>query len=520
MPLKDRISSPLEAGPSVLDGHHLPSYLTPALEHASSCLARKAIHLTLVAARRDYHVPTAAAAAGSSPRSLRSDSDSFSSSVSRSRRSFGTGPVTALKQLVRRGGGSRPGAESPRLGRGGVPGQLSAGASPSPPRMTPCCTSSSSTATTDHLGRWSSAPTPAGASSSGLRFLHAPDLSVRDRRTQRAVFTKTARRFDLVPLLGPAVSPLAYGLSGQLFTNSVVQHEVLFSSDGLTILSLDRLYSLKAALASYSRTGAPVRLEDAVDELRRYVLAGGSRARNTVARSHLCRAYDWLSVSLGAVADLDAMYRRAYGGPDQVGAITGLETAPAPDGHALGLQVGQDARLSPSQIGLAVTTFFDSSKSDPPSPPPRGPALAVETECATGPLVLRSKWGYGDEDEDEDDNDDSDSDSSYSVCNKGTHETTGPEQDKGGRQSTRLQDASPPPSPPPSSAMGSVPWRASSVDTRLGAEVTSPDGGPAQHEPMTPDGCGDISPVTRGEWGFLMVDESFAGARTVTVETC
>ncbi|KAL6414797.1 hypothetical protein AUP68_01330 [Ilyonectria robusta] len=38
--------------------------------------------------------------------------------------------------------------------------------------------------------------------------------------------------------------------------------------------------------------------------------------------------------------------------------------------------------------------------------------------------------------------------------------------------------------------------------------------------PTTPNGYDDISPTTRGEWGFLMVDDAFQGGRTVAVETC
>jgi hypothetical protein len=37
--------------------------------------------------------------------------------------------------------------------------------------------------------------------------------------------------------------------------------------------------------------------------------------------------------------------------------------------------------------------------------------------------------------------------------------------------------------------------------------------------PTTPNGYDDISPITRGEWGFLMVDDKFQGAKTVKVET-
>ncbi|KXJ97570.1 hypothetical protein Micbo1qcDRAFT_156497, partial [Microdochium bolleyi] len=56
--LKLRISSPLEAGISILDPQHsLPANLTDALEYTSKRLARKALHITLVVVRRDYQLP-------------------------------------------------------------------------------------------------------------------------------------------------------------------------------------------------------------------------------------------------------------------------------------------------------------------------------------------------------------------------------------------------------------------------------------------------------------------------------
>lgn len=56
--LRDRISSPLEAGPSILDCHQLPSHINGALEYASKRLARKSTNITLVVVSRDYQLPS------------------------------------------------------------------------------------------------------------------------------------------------------------------------------------------------------------------------------------------------------------------------------------------------------------------------------------------------------------------------------------------------------------------------------------------------------------------------------
>ncbi|KAG5952028.1 hypothetical protein E4U58_000956 [Claviceps cyperi] len=433
-------------------------------------------------------------------------------------------------------------------------------------------------------------PGPVTSPAPEFLLFHAPDLSSCDEKAQRAILTRTARKFNL-PLLTPAVSPLAYGLSSQLFTNSVIQHQVLFSSDGLTILALDRLYSLKAALASYARIKTPLRLEDAVDELRRYVLAGNGAP---VTKSHLFRAYDWLNVDLGAVADLDSMYKRAYGGPDQVGAIAGIEPIPHPpaplpplrandefpeaespchdrqrylslsssmnglricpetDGYALAgyqyedpkLHPGQnhdrqrylslspsmkeprirpepdgyaftdhqdeDPELHPEQIGLAITTYSDTSK---PVPASRGPALRIpsDLQSAPRPLVLRSKWGYGDDDDEDEDEDETSNGAGNGANNTACcHKHTAVEQQ--GYEMHRTARFQAP-------AMGFVSWKPCPV-SRLrdvgGGSVTIPEETPMCQGPVAPNSYDDAS---LGEWNFLMVDEPSAKGRTGTVAT-
>jgi len=59
MSLKHSISSPLEAGTSILDGA-LPSHVNSALEYVSKKLAKRDVRLTLVIVRRDYQLPSKA----------------------------------------------------------------------------------------------------------------------------------------------------------------------------------------------------------------------------------------------------------------------------------------------------------------------------------------------------------------------------------------------------------------------------------------------------------------------------
>ena len=58
-------------------------------------------------------------------------------------------------------------------------------------------------------------------------------------------------------------------------------------------------------------------------------------------------------------------------------------------------------------------------------------------------------------------------------------------------------------------------------DSGLSAESPAQeDRGPHRRGPMTPNGGEDITPVTKGEWCFLMVGDGWREARTVAVETC
>lgn len=102
------------------------------------------------------------------------------------------------------------------------------------------------------------------------------------------------------------------GLPVAVVQRSLEQNEALFTSKSLTVLTLDHLYTFRTSLQSYARTQSPCRLEDAVDELRRLILANG---RQRLLKSTLITTYRWLDpVSELALADVERMYSRAYGG--------------------------------------------------------------------------------------------------------------------------------------------------------------------------------------------------------------
>jgi hypothetical protein len=284
--------------------------------------------------------------------------------------------------------------------------------------------------------------------------------------------------------LSPAVSPAACGLTNDLVNKSVIQNEVLFASEGLTLVALDGLYSLKAALSAYSRTKCSLRLEDAVDELRRLVLASNGRK---VLKTDLLRSYDWLSVSHHAIKDLDGMYKRAYGGPEGMGAISGMVPRANREHIILEPAIRTEADTQDTTefysseiqndctIGIAITKDINIHKPLPKAPSPKAPQLKLQTNFDP------PKSKFEDDTEDED-------------------------------LTARPSDTNVP--------IMLQPWSCS-IDEVMSAGVLSPNGrGSMKLGPRTPNGYEDISPTTRGEWGFLMVDDKFQGARTVAVETC
>jgi hypothetical protein len=303
-------------------------------------------------------------------------------------------------------------------------------------------------------------------------------------------------------------------LTDSIIRRSLVQNEILFASEGLTLFSLDRLYTFKSTLSSYSRTSISHRLEDAVDELRRLYLANGGRK---VSRSDILRSYDWLSVTDQALLDVDKMYRRAYGGIDGIGAIEGMGKPAFMDELRIEIEEAIDEMvifdddveiLSPTEEELADTLLrtqmFANARPFVPSPiqeeevitkamasfkmatpSPLLPKLTLQTNFDAKPSQIREKGTEEEEDEDL---------------------TARPKEQHNGRVFPLQM------------------WQNVSIDEMLcptpGGPMSAVQMDPEVSGPMTPNGYDDISPITRGEWGFLVSNDSgFKGAKTVGITT-
>jgi hypothetical protein len=229
--------------------------------------------------------------------------------------------------------------------------------------------------------------------------MHATTLTPRAESHLRRSIAKASQKFNIGTgwlTSSPMSTAILCKATNDLIRRSLEQNEVVFSAEGLTLLSLDRVYTFKVALMRYTASMEKASLYEAMDELRRLVLAQSGRR---ISKGYLLRAYDHLGVSLSALVDVNEAYKVCYGGHE----------------GKSGIAIADEGRASPPPL---KTTF--------------------------GPTEKPSEKNPG------------------SGLDRGPH--------------------------------------------RLG--------------PSTPNGFEDITPVTRGEWCFLMVGDGWKEAKMAAVETC
>lgn len=377
-----------------------------------------------------------------------------------------------------------------------------------------------------------------------MRLIYALPISPNDEKTVRATMTKAERRFHLGRGGLPAVmAASACGLSNDLVRRSIQQNEVLFSSEGLTLLGLDRLYSFKAALSAYAksitisnrRVHHPIRspglsehpvnpmpptptfarpdssrLEDAVDCLRRLVLSNGGRP---LPKADLYCSFDWMTVNTAALADVEKMYRRAYGGPEQRDPFEAAPPAPKNPEH----------RRRHEEAAAEKRAGFVKIGTPPPPKAHTTPILKLNTNITiTAPCLARPKPRAIPQVPDTEAESEADASGRRADRTRGT-KTKGPgikisendkdEDEDGDRTPHPLRDG------PVRPSMG---WPTAADASRASIDqLLSPyDARQSQRlGPITPNGYDDISPITRGEWGFLFKGDTWTRGRTAVVET-
>lgn len=122
-------------------------------------------------------------------------------------------------------------------------------------------------------------------------------------------------------------------LTNDLIRRSLHQNEILFTSEGLTLLSLDHVYQFKFSLSKYSRIakeeGLSIEegqaLQESTDSLHRLIL---SQSGKQISDSYLLRAYDHLPVTHSSINAINANYKFCYGGPTMKSGITISDSQP------------------------------------------------------------------------------------------------------------------------------------------------------------------------------------------------
>jgi hypothetical protein len=123
-------------------------------------------------------------------------------------------------------------------------------------------------------------------------------------------------------------SASGHKLTSNLIRHSLQQHDIIYGSESLTLLAVDRIYTFKLALAEYSKTFMPApspkynplsrqdRLNQrnqakirALEELRLLVLFHKNRP---ISQSYLLRSYDHLSISVPALRSVNEAYKACF----------------------------------------------------------------------------------------------------------------------------------------------------------------------------------------------------------------
>ncbi|RDW65444.1 hypothetical protein BP5796_10136 [Coleophoma crateriformis] len=449
---KDLISPPLEAGPSLLDTNQLPPQLCSALDYVSTRLARKRLHITLVAMRKDVQLPTSPPPSPPLP-APKSRFEPFTRSLSKhssslSLKSSSSATSSNSKESLRI---TAPAPTSPTLTTTISYSRTQHPSLPSSPRPISPTSTTSSESSSPSLSPCSS---PIMPNSYGISLLHATSLTPKAEKILRSIVAKAEKKFDIGSAwlsAQPLTTSSRCAMTNDLIRRSITQNEIIFCSEGLTLLSLCHIYTFKCYLHNYSRLLTPAALTAGVDELQRLVLAHHGRR---ITKGYLIRTYSWLGVSLSALVDVNEGYKKSYGGIERLS----------------GIEISNEERHSPPPL---KTEFGRLAP-----PPPRRPALQLAY------LDTRRE-----------------------VVEVG--------------ESAKGRDITLSPAASLSSHHTSVSYNQDSVTKKFYNDLTSfrEDRGPHLRGPVTPNDYGDITPITKGEWKFLIVGDGF-GTKTGPLEVC
>lgn len=204
-----------------------------------------------------------------------------------------------------------------------------------------------------------------------------------------------------------------------------------------------------------------------------------------------------------ALVDLDRMYRRAYGGPEQYGGISGLTSfaEPAIQPISDSQERYKEEEAEEATIGIAV------SKGKTPSPKP---LLKLQTNFTPGPILKPKPKKI-----------EVLAPVSVPAQAQAPTQTEVQEEEDGDRTARptdqlyfTMQQWEPPSTIDQILTAG--PINRSAFSPLTPTPIMSPAS--PRFGPLTPHDYDDISPTTRGEWGFMMADNAFQSGRKAGVE--
>lgn len=233
-------------------------------------------------------------------------------------------------------------------------------------------------------------PYPTGRASD-LMVIPVTPLDTQLWKTYYRTIEKGARKFSLGQSWTDALSRSQHERRANeyLVQQSILQNEVVFSSEGLTVLNMDRIYTFKRRLCILShRESIPDSyIASCVDLLRRTILDFQGRP---FSKAFFHRVYDQLDVSDELLARVANAYKAKY---DQEGIVL----PPRPKAEHSDVR-----RLPIRTITLARsrrrTQGHNQSQSRGPTPPPtrynmptkRGPKTPLSGSDVTP--ITRNEW--------------------------------------------------------------------------------------------------------------------------------
>ncbi|PGG97019.1 hypothetical protein AJ79_09379 [Helicocarpus griseus UAMH5409] len=177
---------------------------------------------------------------------------------------------------------------------------------------------------TTHLTFLISCGTPLPfAHQSELTLLPIAPLDQQSWRTVQRIVAKATKKFSLSPAWSNALQrshqrqSLNENCNEYLLRQSILQNDVLFSQEGLTLLNIDRVYTIKHRLHAYSRGAA---FENRIPD-HLYIKSCARLLRRTVAGykgrpfslAFFNRVYEDLSVSEDLLVKVANEYQTKYG---------------------------------------------------------------------------------------------------------------------------------------------------------------------------------------------------------------